>query len=88
MYFEVLVKCHHYSYYHITEAKDIVEATNKASNFISTYYIGEDKGTPLVDHDNIAYQFSDDEIVELLEINETTPEEFLKNRTNKLFLIG
>ena len=93
MYFEVLVGCNNgekdpYTHYYAVEAKDIVEATRKASNFISTYYIGEDKGTLLLDHTNIAYRFSDNEIVELYEINETTPEAFLKDRAGKLFLIA
>lgn len=93
MYFEVLIKCDYggenpYIHYYIVEAKDQKEAVSKASNFISTYYVSEDKGTLLVDHDNIAYRFADDEIVELIEINETMPEEFLKNKIGRLFLIG
>jgi hypothetical protein len=94
MYFEVLIKCIHgaasayYQHYYIVKAEDQKDAIIKASDFISTYYVNEDKGTLLVDHDDIAYRFSDGEIVELAEISETTPEEFLENRIGKLFLIG
>jgi len=88
MYFEVLIKCDHYEHYHIIEAEDQVEAIRKANAFMSVYYVDEAKGALLVDHDNIAYRFSDGEIVELAEINETTPEKFLKTRTGRLFLIG
>ena len=92
MYFEVLVKCTHgedisYSHHYLAEAENQEEAIEKASSFMSTYFVGDDTGTLLVDHDNIAYKFSDGEIVELSEINKTTPEEFLKNRTGGLFLI-
>ena len=93
MYFEVLVQCTSngdlsYGHHYIVESEDLKEASRKASAFISAYYVDESKGTILVDHDNVAYKFSDGEIVELREINETTPEEFLKNRTGRLFLIG
>jgi hypothetical protein len=94
MYFEILIKCMHgaaetpYLHYYIVKAEDQKDAIIKASDFISTYYVNEDKGVLLVDHDDIAYRFSDGEIVELVEINETTPEEFLENRIGKLFLIG
>lgn len=94
MYFEILIKCTHgaaktpYLHYYIVKAEDQKDAIIKASDFISTYYINEDKGALLVDHDDIAYRFSDGEIVELAEINETTSEEFLENRIGKLFLIG
>lgn len=93
MYFEVLIKCTRdketsYKHYYIVKAEDQKNAIIKASDFMSTYYVGEDKGTLLVDHDDIAYRFSDGEIVELIKVNGTTPEEFLKNRTARLFLIG
>lgn len=93
MFFEVLIKCSHddetfYDHYYISEAESIEEATKKASDFISAYYVDDDKGALLIDHDNIAYKFSDDEVVEILQINETTPEEFLRNRTGKIFLIS
>ena len=92
MYFEVLIKCDYggenpYAHYYIIEADDQEEAIRKANAFISVYYVDEAKGTLLVDHGNIAYKFSGDEIVELAEINETTAEKFLKNRTGRLFLI-
>jgi hypothetical protein len=91
MFFEILIKCNHdedtfYDHYYISEAENIEEVTKRASDFISNYY-GDDKGTLLVDHDNIAYRFSEGEVVEILQINETTPEEFLRNRTGKMFLI-
>ena len=93
MHFEVLIKCDYgeetaYSHYYIVEAKNQVEAITKAKDFISDYFVDEDRGDLLADHDNIAYRFSDGEIVELIEINETTPEKFLKTRTGRLFLIG
>ena len=92
MYFEVLVQCTlngglSYGHHYIVEADDQKEAVTKASGFISTYYLDGTKGSILVDHDNIAYKFSDGEIVELKEISETTPEEFLKNRIGQMFLI-
>ena len=92
MYFEILIKCDcggesSYTHYYIIEAENQEEATRKANAFISVYYVDSAKGTLLVDHDNIAYKFSDGEIVELIEVNETTPEEFLKNRTGRLFLL-
>ena len=92
MYFEVLVQCTSngdlsYGHHYIVEADDQKEAVTKANGFISTYYVDEAKGTILVDHDNLAYKFSDGEIVELKEISETTPEEFLKNRIGQMFLI-
>lgn len=92
MFFQVLIKNSYddeifYDYNYILEAEDIKEATKRASDFISTFYIDGDKGILLVDHDNIAYKFSDGEVVELLEVNETTPEEFLKNKTGGIFLI-
>jgi hypothetical protein len=93
MFFEVLVKCSVdddtlYDHYYISEAENIEEVTKRASDFISTYYADDGKGTLLVDHDNIAYRFYDGELVEILQINETTPEEFLKNRTGKMFWIS
>ena len=92
MYFEALIKCNYgdknsYMHYYIVEAESQKEAIRKANAFISVYYVDSAKGTLLVDHDNIAYKFSDGEVVELIEVNETTPEKFLKNRTGRLFLI-
>lgn len=93
MYFEVLIKCTYdekssYEHYYIVEAKDQNKAIEKTSKFISTYFVYKNNdGTLLVDHDNIAYRFSDNEIVELISIKETTAEEFLKDRTGKMFLV-
>jgi len=93
MYFEVLIKCIRndetsYEHYYIIKAEDYKDAIIKAGDFISTYFIDEEVGTLLIDHDNVAYRFSDDETVEILSIKETTAEEFLENRIGKLFLIG
>lgn len=93
MYFEALIKCvwdekTSYEHYYIIEAENQAEAIRKTNAFISVYYVDEAKGTLLVDHDNIAYKFSDGETVELIKINETTPEKFLKSRIGRLFLIG
>lgn len=92
MYFEALIKCiwdeeTSYNHYYIVKAEDQKEAIIKTSDFISTYYIDEAKGTLLVDHDNIAYKFSDGEIVELIGIKETTAEKFLEDCVGDMFLI-
>lgn len=92
MYFEALIKCiwdeetsHEHCY--IVKAEDQKDAIIKTSDFISTYYINEEAGTLLIDHDNIAYKFSDDEIVELIGIKETTAEKFLEDCVGDMFLI-
>lgn len=92
MFFEILIKCNaddnaFYDHYYISEAENVEEAIKMATEFMSTYYLDDDKGTLLVDHDNIAYKFSEGEVVELISIDETTPERFLKNRTGGIFLI-
>jgi hypothetical protein len=92
MYFEALIKCtwneetsHEHCY--IVKAEDQSGAMKKVSKFISTYFVNEEAGTLLIDHDNVAYRFSDDEIVELIGIAETTPEKFLEDWVGELFLI-
>ena len=92
MYFEVLIKCAwdkelSYKYYYIVKSEDQDKAIKKVSKFISTYFINDTVGTLLVDHDNIAYEFSDGEIVELVSIQETTAEKFLEEQVSDLFLI-
>lgn len=92
MFFEVLIKCKpsddsSYDHYYISEVENVEEVTKRASDFMSTYYLDDEKGTLLVDQNNIAYRFSEGEVVELLSISETTPEEFLKNRTGGIFLM-
>ena len=93
MYFEALIKCSYddelsYDHYYIVEADDQNESMEKVSKFISTYFVNEEIGTLLVDHDNIAYKFSDGEIVELIRVTRTTAEQFLEDRIGKLFLIA
>lgn len=92
MYFEVLIKCARdeetsYEHYYIVKAEDQNDAVKKTSKFISTYFINEEAGTLLIDHDNVAYRFSDGEIVELIGIAETTPEKFLEDWVGEMFLI-
>jgi hypothetical protein len=90
MYFEVLIRTsyeyHKHDSYFIVKAENIEEAREKARKFASTYFL-DLEGSLIVDNQNIAYEFLDGEVVEIIHILETTAEKFLEERIGGIYVI-